>query len=292
MLANGVYTANLTPLKTDYSVDFELLVKHCQYLLANGSTGLAVLGTTGEANSFSLAERKEILDRTIEGGIPADKIMVGTGCCSLPESVELTKHAISKGVGGILLLPPFYYKSIQDSGLLAYFDEFIKAVGTDGLRIYLYHFPKMSGVSFSIDIVRQLKDNYPNIIVGMKDSTGDLENTKRYIDAFPNMQIFPGTEALLLDGLKAGGAGCISATCNVFSPYAGEVYEKHVNGGDASELQIKLTEKRMVFQGLPFSGALKSYLARVDQDQRWLTVRPPNEAITDEIVDGLMEKLS
>ena len=149
MLANGVYTANLTPLKEDYSVDFELLVEHCQFLLDNGSTGLAVLGTTGEANSFSLAERKEILEQTIKGGIPSDKIMVGTGCCSLPETIELTSHAVSLGFGGILMLPPFYYKSVEDSGILTYFDEVISAVGQNGLRIYLYHFPKMSGISVS-----------------------------------------------------------------------------------------------------------------------------------------------
>lgn len=292
MLANGVYTANLTPLKKDYSVDFDLLVEHCQYLLENGSTGLAVLGTTGEANSFSLEERKEILEQTVKGGIPADKIMVGTGCCSLPETVELTKHAISLGVGGILLLPPFYYKAVDDSGILLYFEELINAVGQEGLRIYLYHFPKMSGISFSVKIVRKLKDTYPDVIVGMKDSTGDLENTKMYIENFPNMQIFPGTEALLLDGLKAGGAGCISATCNVFSPFAGVVYERHMTGIDAESDQLKLTEKRMVFQGLPFSGALKTYMARVQNDDRWSTVRPPNEAITNEIVDGLIKKLA
>jgi len=292
MLSNGVYTANLTPLKADYSIDFELLVEHCQYLLDHGSTGLAILGTTGEANSFSLKERKEILERTIQGGIPASKLMVGTGCCSLPETIELTQHAINLGVGGILMLPPFYYKSVDDSGLIKYLDEVIARVGSDDLRIYLYHFPKMSGISFSVDIVRKLKEKYPQVIVGMKDSTGDLENTKKYIDAFPDMQIFPGTEALLLDGLQAGGAGCISATCNVFSPFAGRVYEKHVAGENVEELQKQLTEKRMVFQGLPFSGALKSYLARVNDDHRWKTVRPPNEEMSQDLIDTLIEKLT
>jgi len=292
MLANGVYTANLTPLKKDYSVDFDLLVEHCQFLLDNGSTGLAVLGTTGEANSFSAIERKEILQRTIEGGISANKIMVGTGCCSLPETIDLTRHAVELGVGGILILPPFYYKAVDDSGLVSYFDELIRVVGQDGLRMYLYHFPKMSGISFSIDLVRTLKAKYPKVIVGMKDSTGDFENTIQYISAFPDLQIFPGTEALLLDGLKAGGAGCISATCNVFSPFAGQVYDTFIKGENATDFQSELTKKRMVFQGLPFSGALKSYLARVNDDHRWVTVRPPNEAISTELVDKLVYELS
>lgn len=292
MLSNGVYTANLTPVKKDYSVDFDLLVEHCQFLLDNGSTGLAVLGTTGEANSFSLTERKEILDNIIKGGIPADKIMVGTGCCSLPETVELTSHAVSFGVGGILMLPPFYYKAVNESGILSYFDELIRAIGQDRLRIYLYHFPKMSGISFSIDLIGVLKEKYPTVIMGMKDSTGNLENTKQYIEAFPDLQIFPGTEALLLDGLKAGGAGCISATCNVFSPFAGEVFDKFVNGENVEELQKRLTDKRMVFQGHPFSGALKSYLARVKNDDRWVTVRPPNEGISNKLVEELVGKLA
>lgn len=292
MLPNGVYTANLTPLKPDYSIDFDLLIAHCNYLLNNGSTGLAVLGTTGEANSFSMAERKEIISKTIEGGIPAHKLMVGTGCCALPDTIELTRFALSKAVGGILMLPPFYYKAVDDSGLLRYFDDVIAAVGEDGLQMYLYHFPKMSGISFGLELVRQLKDKYPDVIAGMKDSTGDLNNTKTYIQAFPDMQIFPGTEALLADGLKAGGAGCISATCNVFSPFAGEVYAKHINGEDTSKAQEQLTAKRMVFQGLPFSGALKSYLAKVNADDRWITVRPPNERIGENVVDRLIQELS
>lgn len=291
-LPNGVYTANLTPLKPDFSIDFDLLVEHCQWLLNNGSTGLALLGTTGEANSFSMSERKSIIEKTISGGIPAEKLMVGTGCCALPDTIELTRFAVAKGVGGILMLPPFYYKAVDDTGIMRYFDEVIQAVGKEGLRIYLYHFPKMSGLGFSVELMRQLKDKYPEAIVGMKDSTGNLENTKQYIDAFPDMQIFPGTEALLLDGLKSGGAGCISATCNVFSPFAGEVYAKHIDGENAAEDQHKLTAKRMVFQGLPFSGALKSYLAKVNNDERWITVRPPNEPISNETVNSLLEKLS
>lgn len=291
MLPNGVYTANLTPLNTDYSVNYDLLLEHCRYLLANGSTGLALLGTTGEANSFSLAERKDIITKTVEGGIPADKLMVGTGSCSLTETIELTQHAISFGVGGILMLPPFYYKSITDNGVIQYFDAVIEAIGQEGLRMYLYHFPKMSSVAFSIELVRALKDKYPNVILGMKDSTGDINNTKQYIEAFPTMQIFPGTEALLADGLHAGGAGCISATCNVFSPFAGIVYDKFVQGESTDADQAILTAKRMVFQGLPFSGALKTYLARVNNDSRWLTVRPPNEGISEEQLDEVVKKL-
>jgi len=155
-LPGGVYTATLTPVTADYKVDEKLLVEHCKHLLQQGTTGIALLGTTGEANSFSTAERKHILEQTIAGGIDASKLMVGTGCCALKDTIDLTRHATALGVGGVLMLPPFYYKAIDESGVEKYFDEVITSVNDEHLKIYLYHFPKMSSVPFSISLIKKL----------------------------------------------------------------------------------------------------------------------------------------
>lgn len=290
-LPNGVYTANLTPVKANGKVDYPLLVQHCKWLLKNGSSGLALLGTTGEANSFSLGERKRILKETIAGGIPAKKIMVGTGCCSLPETVSLTKHAVSLGVGGILLLPPYYYKQVTQAGVFQYIDAFIQQVNDPKLRIYLYHFPKMSGIAFSIPLIQQLLKKYPKIIVGIKDSSGDFSNMKAMVQQIPNFQVFAGTEKYLLDIIKIGGAGCISATGNVTCPLAGEIYKLWQKKKAAKKKNDYLVKVRTSFEGFPFSGALKTYMASITDNPRWQNVRLPNEPLSDKEFKKLTGRL-
>lgn len=291
-LSNGVYTANLTPLNKDLTINYKLLVKHCKWLLKNGSTGLALLGTTGEANSFSIKERKQIVEKTIAGGIPAKKLMVGTGCCSLPETVSLTKHAIKHGAAGVLVLPPFYYKQVTQQGIFNYFDALIQKVNDKRLRIYLYHIPKMSGLAFSLPLIQQLHTKYPKTIVGIKDSNGDFSNMKAMVKQFPDFQVFAGTEKYLLDILKIGGAGCISATCNVTSPFAGEVFKIWKAKKSAKKQNEYLVKVRTSFEGFPFSGALKTYMAEISNNPKWLPVRPPNEPLSMEDKEKLEDRLA
>ncbi len=291
-LSNGVYTATLTPLKKNLRVDYDLLIEHCSWLLDQGSQGIALLGTTGEANSFSLPERQRILEAVIKGGIPSEKLLVGTGCCSLPETVRLTKHALQHGAGGVLVLPPFYYKAIAEKGLRDYFDLLIRKVEEDRLRIYLYHFPKMSGVAFSIPFIQSLVRDYPGIVVGIKDSSGDFDNMKAMVESIPNFQVFAGTEKYLLDILKIGGAGCISATANVTISLAAKVYQSWKAEKSTEDLQAYLVKVRTAFEGLPFSGALKSYLADQGADKRWLAIRPPNELLKKGALEKLKNRLT
>ena len=291
-LPEGVFTAALTPLNEDLSVNYELLVQHCQNLLDQGSNGLALLGTTGEANSFSLSERKQILEKTLAGGIPANKLMVGTGCCALPDTIELSKHALSMGVNGLLVLPPFYYKQVADSGLMHYFEDFIDGVNDDRMRMYLYHFPKMSGLPFSIPFIQQLRSTYPGMITGIKDSSGDVENMRQMIAEIPGFKVFAGTEKYLLDVLRAGGAGCISATANATISLAAQLYAKWKAGEEVESLNAHMVKVRTAFEGLPFTGALKSYLAQEQQNKSWLHVRPPNEKLDEPSLNKLTAALT
>ena len=141
--------------------------------------------------------------------------MPGTGTCSLADAIVLTKHAVDLGCGGVLMLPPFYYKAPSEEGLFRFFAETIEEVGDDQLKVYLYHIPPVAQVGFSLPLIGRLIKEFPDIVVGLKDSSGDWSNTAAILETYPGFEVFPGSEIFLLDGLRKGAAGCISATCNV-----------------------------------------------------------------------------
>lgn len=285
-----IHTATLTPMHQDLTFNGEMLIRHCQTLLKAGSSGIALLGTTGEANSFSLEEKKQIIDTVVEAGVPADQLMVGTGSCAYTETIELTRHALAKGITDILLLPPFYYKQVNNQGLTNYFQRTIENIADDRMRIYLYHFPKMTGIQLSNELIEGLLKLYPEQIVGMKDSSGDLEHMLSVCHNFPGFKLFAGTEKYLLPVLQAGGAGCISATANVTIGKMAELLEAW-QSPEAEALQEALTEIRSAFDGLPFTAILKQYLAHQQHDPQWLPIRPPNSLVDNSELIQLLEKL-
>ena len=274
-LPRGLFTASLTPMNDDLSVNYQALVEHINWLLDNGSNGICLLGTTGEANSFSIEERMDVLDEVIDADIAPHKLLVGTGTCVISDTIILTQHAISKGVGGVLMLPPFYYKGLSDQGILDYFKLVIEGVEDENLKIYLYNFPKMTGVPFTLELVKKLVAAFPGVIVGMKDSSGDWEGMQAVCDEIPGFQLFTGTEKYLLDTLRAGGAGCISATFNASIKYGASVYSNW-QGSEADGLQTKLNDIRRRFEVDSFISSLKFLFAKWFDEPHWLNVRPPN----------------
>ena len=287
MFPSGIITANLTPLKSDLSVDVDLLQEHCRLLLANGSDGLALLGTTGEANSFSVSERRQIVEAMSD--FDPNLLMVGTGCNAYPETVELTKHALDHGINNFLVLPPFFYKQVDDDGLLSYFDKTIHKIGSDRLSMYLYHFPKMAGVSFSHDSVRKLIKAFPETIVGMKDSSGDAQHMQEIREMFPGFRLYAGTETYLFENLVDGGAGCISATANVTVKLIADTLRTWQEDNQKADVEYMIKVRRS-FEGLPFSGALKSYLANATGNTEWLNVRPPNQTLAKSLLQNLLKR--
>lgn len=290
-LPDGVFVANLTPLNADLTVDRAALVDHCRWLLDEGADGIALLGTTGEANSFGLKERMGVIDAVIAGGIPADRLMVGTGCCAFPDTVALTRYALEAGAGGILMLPPFYYKGVSDEGLFSYFDLVIRQVNHDRLKIYLYHFPKMSQVPFSTSLVKRLVSEFPEAVVGMKDSGGDWSHMQEICTELPGFKLYAGTERYLADVLRAGGAGCISATTNVTARLAARVCAAWRDGAPVDELQDQLTAVRLTFEAGNFTAILKEFLARRRGNAAWRRLRPPIAPVEAGVVDRIEEKL-
>jgi 4-hydroxy-tetrahydrodipicolinate synthase len=212
----GVLAPVVTPFKADLAPDPERFIKHCQWLPSQ-NCGLAPFGTTSEANSMSKDERTSLLAALVAAGIDPSRMMPGTGCCSITETVELTAHAVRHGCAGVLMLPPFYYKDVTEEGLYRYFSEVVQRVGDKRLRIYLYHIPPVAMVGITPKLVERLLKTYPNAIAGMKDSSGDWNNTKTFLDAFGRhgFDVFVGSESFLLANMRNGGAGTISATANV-----------------------------------------------------------------------------
>ncbi|WP_019016073.1 dihydrodipicolinate synthase family protein [Elioraea tepidiphila] len=283
----GVNAAVLTPMTPDYAPDVALMAGHCRWLLANGCDGLGVLGTTGEANSFSVAERIAVMEGLVQAGIPAAKMMPGTGCAAFTDSVELTKTAKALGCPGVLMLPPFYYKNPSEDGLFAYFSEVIQRVG-GGIKVYVYNFPQQSAVLFSLDLIGRLMKAYPGTIKGVKDSSGDYANMKAMIDAFARdgFEVYSGSDEFLLRILRDGGAGCITAASNVNCPAGGRVVAAFRRGDDAAAeaAQAVLTATRKVCTTVPLIGGLREIVARATGNAAWRTIRPPNMPLKTEQV--------
>ena len=277
---SGVFAAALTRQTAEGSPDLDGMARHCRWLLANGCDGLAVLGTTGEANSFSVDERVAIMEALIEAGIPGSALMPGTGCCAVPDTVALTKRAVDLGAAGVLALPPFYYKGVGDDGLVAAFSEVIERVGDARLRLYLYHFPQMSGVPIPYAVIESLLKRYPDTVAGMKDSSGDFDNMAGAAKAFPGFEVFSGADDLFHPLLEAGGVGCITACCNIASALLGKLYAGWKEPG-AKALHEQAANVRKVCASYALVPALKETMARHTGDDGWRAMRPPLTALKD-----------
>ena len=300
----GVLAPVVTPFEADLSPDQVRFIRHCRWLLSQ-NCGLAPFGTTSEANSLSIGERISLFDALVAAGIDPLRMMPGTGCCSITETVELTAHAVRHGCADVLMLPPFYYKNVSEEGIYRYFSEVVQRVGDARLRIYLYHIPPVTMVGITPKLVERLLKAYPNAIAGMKDSSGDWNNTKTFLDAFAgtDFDVFVGNESFLLANMRNGGAGTISATANVNPGAIDALYAECSRnltsdiGHQTSELeagQARLNVVREIFSSRKFPSmiaAVKQAIAIYANDPEWARVRPPLVALTSEQAKLLTEQL-
>jgi len=310
----GVLAPVVTPFKPDLAPDRERFIRHCQWLLSQ-DCGLAPFGTTSEANSLSKEERILLLDAMVAAGIDPSRMMPGTGCCAIPDTVELTTHAVKYSCAGVLMLPPFYYKDVSEKGLYRYFSDVIQRVGDERLRIYLYHIPSVAMVGITPKLVERLLKAYPTAIAGMKDSSGDWNNTKTFLDAFAagssHFDVFVGSESFLLANMRNGGAGTISATANVnpakintlyqslkfpgSKPSAGAAVTSAVSADEGlAALQARLNVVRDVFSSKKFPSmiaAIKQAIAIYTNDPEWAKMRPPLVELTTAQAKLLAEEL-
>jgi 4-hydroxy-tetrahydrodipicolinate synthase len=251
-----------------------------------------VFGTNSEANSMSVAEKRALLEALVAGGVPASALMPGTGHCALSDSIEMTRAAVELGCAGVLMLPPFYYKGVSDEGLYRNFAEVIERVGDERLQLYLYHIPPVAQVAITLPLIEKLLSKYPGIVAGVKDSSGEWSNTKAMLDAFAKegFDVFAGSEVFLLDNMRHGGKGCITATGNINPGPIANVY-KNWRSTDADRLQSGISATRKIVQKQPMIPALKAAVAHFGNDREWKTCRPPLVELTAQQEETLITEL-
>jgi 4-hydroxy-tetrahydrodipicolinate synthase len=289
----GVMSPVLTPFNADLTPSPTRFVKHCRWLL-NQEVGLAIFGTNSEANSLSVKEKLTLLEALLTASLPASKMVPGTGTCALPDTIELTRHAVNAGCAGVLMLPPFYYKPVSDEGLFRSFARVIDAVADDRLRIYLYHIPPVSQVPITLTLIERLLKAFPGIIAGVKDSSGDWDNTVRFLDAFATsgFGMFVGSESFLVRGMGKGAVGTISAVANV-NPAAIDRTWRGWQGPEAEALQKGLDDVRKALAVRPtMISALKACIARFGKMPGWARVRPPLTPLSEAESATLFASLS
>jgi len=264
---SGVIAAIATPVQEDGAPDLTRAIKLARFLLENGCDGLNVLGTTGEATSFSVAERLSVMNAYKENGLPLERLMVGTGAAATSDAIALTKAAQELGFGGALVLPPFYYKGVPDDGLVAYVDALVRATR---IPIYLYNYPAMSGIQWHVALLERLLKTYSSRIAGLKDSSGDMTYARAAAALSSSFAVFPSTEAALLEARRGDFAGCISATANLNADLCAHAWRD----GDADALEAAVAIRKL-FEGKPLVSGVKALLAHIHGDPALARMKPP-----------------
>ncbi|MEM8793378.1 MAG: dihydrodipicolinate synthase family protein [Pseudomonadota bacterium] len=288
---SGVVTPLLTPFEDDGSIAEDLWAAHAKWILGQGGHYLSPFGTTGEALSIPIETRMRALEVLVEAGVPASAILPGTGLCALDETAMLTAHARDLGCPGAMTLPPFFYTGASEDGLFAYFSQLVEREGKGGLKLILYHIPSHAGVGVSPGLAARLNAAFPEVFVGYKDSSGDWSNTQAVLDAAPGLSVFPGSEAFLTQGLAAGGAGCISATCNINVAQIRKLYDAVQAGKETDALDARVKETRKIIQDAELIPAMKALLADRLNDRRWrnvcLPLMPPADGLGQRMAEAL-----
>jgi 4-hydroxy-tetrahydrodipicolinate synthase len=290
-IATGIWPPAATPFREDLSIDMERYVAFCHDLLREGAHGLAVLGTTSEANSLDLEERKQVLEKLVASGINPTQLLPGTGAASFGDAVKLTKHAADLGVKGSLLLPPFYYKGVSDEGLFEFVSEVIARVNSKRLKLYLYNFPQQTGLIWSPDLIAKLRSAFPETVVGIKDSSGDAKYLDTLLAKFPGFAIFPSSESLMVDALGKGAAGCISASANTHVKEIRGLFDGW-KSADAAKMNKRASAIRALIVSFPLIAAVKATLANQYKHRGWHRLRPPLTPLSDQQAEELREKLA
>jgi len=288
----GVWVPVLTPQNSDLLIDKNRFFHHLDWLFNHEIDGAVLFGTNGEANSFSVEERMLLLEWAKNESVPNDKVMVGTGCSALTDTIALIEHAIGLGYFNHLVLPPFYYKNPSVNGLVNNYSEIINRIDNQDLKIYLYNFPQLSGIALSVDLVEILSKKFPNNIIGYKDSSGDWDNTSQVMEKCPQISMFPGSEIFLSKALEKGAAGVITGTGNVNPGMVKQTYEAFYNDKEKSiNLQKKIDTFRTAVQKYPLISALKGLIEYYRKDEGWQYLRPPLTVLPKTDLKNLIQSI-
>lgn len=271
-LENGVYAAVLTPMHSDLSCDHKILASHCFKMVQQGCTGITLFGTTGEGSSFSVSERIDALQQLIAAGFDPQKIILGNGSSGISDTVELGREALEQGCAALLVAPPSFYKNITDEGVLAFYRTIIQKIANPNLRVILYHIPQFSGVPISLNVIEVLRQEFPDIVIGIKESEGNLSFTKTMLKTFPGFKVFVGNEKHIIESVHLGGAGTICGIANLYPELICSLYLQGQKGNVPNPTSIDAVFNAL--QGIPFIPAAKALMEK-RQGNVWHAVRPP-----------------
>ena len=281
MLDRGVIAPILTPFNDDLSIATDLYVEHAKWLFEQGCAGIAPFGTTGEALSVGIDERVAAIKALLDEGIDPARVIPGTGLTNVADTARLSRACLEMGCAAVMTLPPFYFKAVSNDGLYAYFEQLLAALGPKA-RIFLYHIPPIAVVGIPPALAQRLHEDFPTQVVGIKDSSGDWDNTLELL-GIDDLIVYPGSELPLLAALELGAPGCISATANLNAAAIAKVIESWDQGrmDEAQELHVALMRFRETVQDYGPIPAQKRLLAIATGDSRWANVRPPLTAMGD-----------
>tara|TARA_R110002124_G_scaffold1797_17_gene11547 strand:+ start:7587 stop:8516 length:930 start_codon:yes stop_codon:yes gene_type:complete len=291
---SGVFCASATPVLADGTPDHDAFLAHCKALIGEGCDGVALLGTTGEANSFSMAQRQALLDKVIAGGMDPRRLLPGTSQTNVPDSVTLVRHAVEAGVKACVVLPPFYYKGVSDEGLFRFYAELVEGVGSNDLRVILYHIPPIAQVGISLELTARLREAFPGIFVGIKDSSGKIESMQAFAGAFEGFSVLAGADPFMLPLLKAGGAGCITSSSNLIGAHLRVVFDNWFDPAQAERVekaQARINAWRDLSNAYVQLPTIKAMLARRRQHDGWTRVRPPLVQLTPDEIATVWSKM-
>ena len=279
---NGIYSAALTPINDDLSINKNLYLEHCQYLMKQGHDGLAIFGTTGEANSFSIKEKCDTIDFLLSNNLDSNLLIPGTGSSSVEDAIQLTKFAEKNKSRAVLILPPFYYKNVSDEGIINYFRKIIETVGSSDFHYLLYNIPQTTSVVLNFNIIETLLKLYPNNIVGIKDSSGNIDSMLKTVKYFQDLALFCGHDSLALKIYKRGGAGAITAGTNI----AGRLLSFIINNinkekeiEDFNSYQALLEQIRETITLEEPISVMKAYFSIINKNPDWNKVMPPLKSL-------------
>jgi 4-hydroxy-tetrahydrodipicolinate synthase len=292
---SGVFCASATPVLDDGTPDHAAFAIHAKALLAEGCDGVALLGTTGEANSFSLGQRQALLDKVIAAGIDPQRLLPGTSQTNVADTVTLMRHAVEAGVKATVVLPPFYYKGVSDEGLFRFYAEAIEGVGRDDLRVVLYHIPPIAQVGLSVELVGRLLEAFPGIVVGIKDSSGKLESMQQFASAFQDFSVLAGADPFMLPLLKSGGAGCITSSSNLIGKHLRVVFDHFFDPAHSEKVeaaQARINAWRDLSNAYVQLPTIKAMLAKRRNHPGWTRVRPPLVELSQAEISNVWNKMA
>ncbi|MDP1835404.1 MAG: dihydrodipicolinate synthase family protein [Chlamydiales bacterium] len=286
---SGVFPAVATPLTADGSIDLAALADHCKDMIHRGCRGIVLFGSSGEGVSFSVKERLDGLNHLLKEGINPKQIILAAICTATSEAIELSRHAVSKGCLAVLLAPPFYYQNVTEAGVIAFYRDVIVSTNTPELRVLLYHIPKLTGVPITLKIIKALQQEFPNQVVGMKDSDGDVTFAKMILEQRPDFNLFIAQEHLIAQLVGLGACGAISGLANAYPEHIVAQYKSGLNGTPSAAFPL-LPAIQAAFQKYPVFPTIKSLIA-LQKGPSWLRMRPPLQSLTEEEQQALRATL-